>query len=253
MNYRLIATQVGDLLKWGTSVNQINKTACSIFSFQQENFQNDSITSVRAQIIYNWILSLAQQEMKGEERDKLLVRFCMEITPEELKENVAEILITNGLPYNLVYKNSLEEFSKRDFHPEIIKHSKRLFLQANYFHAVFEASKAYNSAVKEKAQSNKDGEPLMLSVWACTNGVLKITPCQSETDKNVQDGIKFLSAGLMRAIRNPTAHEPAADWPIERKDCLDILSFISFLYRQLDKAVYFNMNNTKNENPSPIQ
>src|SRR5947209_2402063 len=48
-----------------------------------------------------------------------------------------------------------------------------------------------------------------------------------------------LSAGLMSAIRNPTAHEPAVDWPISLDDCLDILSFISFLYRQLDKAVYF--------------
>ena len=54
----------------------------------------------------------------------------------------------------------------------------------------------------------------------------------------MQDGVKFLSAALMNAIRNPTAHEPAVDWPISLPDCLDILSFISFLFRQLDKAVY---------------
>lgn len=70
-------------------------------------------------------------------------------------------------------------------------------------------------------------------------GVLKVTPCKSETDKNVQDGIKFLSAGLMRAIRNPTSHEPALDWPITEKDAVDILSFISFLFRQLDSAVKY--------------
>ncbi|WP_222846444.1 TIGR02391 family protein [Pontiella sulfatireligans] len=70
-------------------------------------------------------------------------------------------------------------------------------------------------------------------------GVLKITPCQSETDCNVQNGVKFLSAGLMQAIRNPTAHEPALDWPIEKNDCLDLLSFISFLFRKLDEAVYY--------------
>ena len=44
-------------------------------------------------------------------------------------------------------------------------------------------------------------------------------------------------AGLMRAIRNPTAHEPALHWPITEPDAVDILSFISFLFRQLDKAV----------------
>ena len=55
----------------------------------------------------------------------------------------------------------------------------------------------------------------------------------------MQDGIKFLSAGLMRAIRNPTSHEPALDWPITEKDAVDILSFISFLFRQLDSAVKY--------------
>jgi len=68
---------------------------------------------------------------------------------------------------------------------------------------------------------------------------LKITACISDTDRNVQDGVRFLSAGLMQAIRNPTAHEPALDWPISREDCLDVLSFLSFLFRQIDKATYF--------------
>jgi uncharacterized protein (TIGR02391 family) len=78
---------------------------------------------------------------------------------------------------------------------------------------------------------------LMLEAWGCEKGTLKVTRCESDTDRNVQDGIKFLSAGLMRAIRNPTAHEPAIDWPISEEDCLDILSFVSFLFRKLDDAV----------------
>jgi len=78
-----------------------------------------------------------------------------------------------------------------------------------------------------------------MNVWGWEKGGLKLTPCQTETDKNVQDGVKFLSAGLMRAMRNPTSHEPALHWPIEKQDCLDMLSFISFLFRQLDKAIYF--------------
>ncbi len=79
----------------------------------------------------------------------------------------------------------------------------------------------------------------MLQVWGCKKGVLKLTCCKTNTDKNVQEGIKFLSAGIMAAMRNPTAHEPALHWPIEKQDCLDMLSFMSFLFRQLDKAVYF--------------
>ena len=73
-------------------------------------------------------------------------------------------------------------------------------------HAVFEAAKIYHQNVQSKSQSMKEGQDLMLQVWNPKNGTLKVTKCVSSTDKNVQEGIAFLSAGLMRAIRNPTAH-----------------------------------------------
>jgi uncharacterized protein (TIGR02391 family) len=134
-------------------------------------------------------------------------------------------------------KEEYEAFFARAFHAEVVKHAQKLFLEGNYFHAVFEVAKAYNKQVREKAHSVKDGYALMMDAWGCDKGVLKITSCQTETDKNVQDGIKFLSAGLMQAVRNPTAHEPAVDWPISKQDCLDILSFLSFLFRKLDDAI----------------
>lgn len=143
------------------------------------------------------------------------------------------------MPLGGASREDLSAFMARGFHSEVIKHCKGLFLQRNYFHAVFEACKAFNLAVRTQSQSSKDGADLMLQVWGCDKGVLKLTPCRSETDHNIQDGVKFLAAGLMRAVRNPTAHEPAIEWPIGRGDCLDILGLISFLFRQLDKAVYF--------------
>lgn len=51
--------------------------------------------------------------------------------------------------------------------------------------------------------------------------------------------LRVFPQGLMQAIRNPHAHETALDWPISKDDAMDILSFISFLWRQLDKAVFF--------------
>ncbi len=239
MNYRLIAVQIGDLFKYSTNVNEINRLAGAIFRFQRESFPNEAITSQRAQLIHDWILSLARQEMNPEERDQLLIRFCRSLATDQNRKDVDKILVSAGVSQEAVNKEDYTLFLKRDFHPEIIRHCKELFLQRNYFHAVFEACKAYNHCVKQKAQSVKDGAPLMLDVWGCDKGVLKITPCSSQTDKDVQDGIKFLSAGLMQAIRNPTAHEPAILWPISKQDCLDILGLISFLFRQLDKAVYF--------------
>jgi uncharacterized protein (TIGR02391 family) len=238
-NYRLIAVQVGDALKYETSINEINRIAGAIFRFGLERFPNDSITSSRAQLVHDWILSLAQQKMGEDERNGLLKSFCEQLCGEGgLRDTVHSILQAAGIP-SLEANARRAEFLGRGFHGEIIKHCQTLFVQGNYFHAVFEACKVYNKLVREKATSLKDGEALMMDVWGWQNGVLKVTACQTDTDKNVQDGIKFLSAGLMRAMRNPTAHEPALHWPITKEDCLDMLNFVSFLLRQLDKAVYY--------------
>jgi uncharacterized protein (TIGR02391 family) len=238
-NYRVIATSVGELLKRDCTVNEIGRQAAALFRFHREDFPNSSITSKCSKLIFDWILSLAREEMESEKRQKLLIDFSQSITPDNLKPDLDRILRSQGVLASGRGLGSEPEFGSRGFHREVFKHARTLFLQGHYFHAVFESAKAYNNAVKEKAQSCKDGQPLMLEVWGADKGVLKVTPCQSDTDRNVQDGIKFLSAGLMQAIRNPHAHETALDWPISKEDAMDILSFISFLWRQLDKAVFF--------------
>ncbi len=239
MNYRAIAIRVGDLVKYDTTLNEVGRVASAVFRFKRGDFPNEAITSSRAQLVHDWVLTLAAQPMTEGERNKLLLQFVHGITPSDKRVQLDQILQDNGIPQAAVNQESTSALLARDLHPEVIKHAQKLFVQGNYFHALFEVVKAYNKQVREKSQSAKDGEALMLDVWGCEKGVLKLTPCSSETDKNVQDSIKFLSTGLMRAIRNPTAHEPAVDWPISRADCLDLLSFTSFLFRRLEDAVYF--------------
>lgn len=241
VNFMQIAIQVGDAVKYDTSVNEIDRHGKAILMVAKSSYQNDSITSSRASLVYDWILSLGYSSLDNSEKIKRLVTFCLELSEGNSYEKVLKILEKNNCPYNLVYQSNIAEFSSRNFHSEVTKHSKKLFEQGNFFHAVFKSAKAFNNDVKSKAHSEKDGQPLMLEVWGCKNGVLKVTQCSCETDRNYQDGIKFLSSGLMSAIRNPTAHEPAITWPIDKQDCLDILSLISFLYRRLDKAAYFQL------------
>ena len=238
MNYRMVGIQVGNLLKYDTAVNDINRSAGSVFRFQVEQFPNDSITSVRAKLIHDWILTLAKQNMNNDERNALLKQFLSLITPENHKDAVNAYLRNASIGGTMV-EDGLQEFMSRAFHQNIHLHCRKLFKEANYFHAVFEAAKVYNRLVQDKAQSSKDGFQLMMDVWALS-GTLKLTAGITDTDKNIQEGTKFLSAGLMQALRNPTAHEPALDWPISKEDCLDMLSFISYLFKQLDKATYFN-------------
>ena len=238
INFKHIATEVGDRLKYDKTLNEIDRLGQSLLKINKDVFPNSAITSSRAKSIYDWILSLGQSSVSVDEKVKRLVAFCLEMTTEDQKPAIIELLRKNNCPYNLIYKDSNNEFLARNFHAQIVRNSQKLFLQANYFHSVFEAVKAYNKHVKEKALSDKDGQALMLGVWGWDSGVLKVTRCENQTEKDFQDGLKFLSGGLMAAIRNPTAHEPQTDWPITKQDCLDILSVISFLYRQLDASVY---------------
>ncbi|MGE4574505.1 TIGR02391 family protein [Parachlamydia sp.] len=240
--YKMLAIQLGDALKYETSLNEINRAGKSIFPFERDQFPNESISSVRAKCIYDWILTLTRQKISEDDRSTWLKSFIDLLTPETHKKKVYDLLNhLNSIKHD---ENAKEKhfFIEKKFHSQILHHCTTLFVNSHYFHAVFEAAKIYHKLVQEKSKSPKDGASLMLEMWG-PKGVLKITPCESETDKNVQDGMAFLSAGLMRAIRNPTAHEPALDWPISKEDCLDILSFISFLLRKLDDSVYWDKSN----------
>ena len=240
MNIKLIAIQIGDAVKHKKSLNEINRVAEAVFGFPCQEFPNDSITSERAQSIYDWIMSLEHQSWLSGELEQSLIDFVKSLAHDEMdfQHTLLNILNDCGVDSAIDNENALERFDSHQFHSEIIKHCRKFYGQGNYFHAVFEAAKVYNHLVKSKAKSTKDGADLMFGVWNIQNGVLKVNSCTSETDRNVQNGIKFLSVGLMSVIRNPTAHEPALQWPVDEQDAIDILSLVSFLLRQYDKAMY---------------
>lgn len=141
MNYEIIAVELGDRLKYDTSVKQINRRGRAIFPFAKQNFPNDQITSSRAKQIYDWILTLASEKMDSERRESLLIEFCDKITPESLQDEVFSLLKENGISLSLLNKQNYEAFSARNFHRKVAEHSRDLFLQSNYFHAVFESAR----------------------------------------------------------------------------------------------------------------
>lgn len=131
-------------------------------------------------------------------------------------------------------------FDLREFHSEVRKHGQKSFVEDRYFNAVFECCKAFDRYVAQKAQSKESGTKLMQSVLAPNNNGkgLRLNALQTETEKNEQVGLLNLCVGLISMARNPGGHEPELDYPMTREDALDLLSFISFLYRQIDKTSY---------------
>jgi hypothetical protein len=96
MNIRLIAVQAGDALKYDTSVNEIERVGRAVFPFQRDEFPEESITSVRAKLIYDWLMSLGTHSSTSEERARLISMFLLNLTGKEDTKSALLRIIENG-------------------------------------------------------------------------------------------------------------------------------------------------------------
>ena len=82
--------------------------------------------------------------MESEERNKILFNFCIALCGDSEKESVLGILEKAGIKLQDVIAEKRKLFISRGFHPEIVTHGLKLFLEMNYNHSVFEVCKAFN-------------------------------------------------------------------------------------------------------------
>jgi uncharacterized protein (TIGR02391 family) len=169
------------------------------------------------------ILKLEDSELQDSEQSDVVTAFH-EIAPE--------------YPY----------FHWRHLHPEIQAVSKKHYEDEYYYGAFIEGLKRYVSAVKKKSKkTNIDERNLMQAAF---NGLLKVTQRYKKSDgssfeqrtiKNIEEGQKILSEGVVVGGRHPLQHEEHVELKMSglftEKDCLDALSLLSHLYRRLDVAV----------------
>ena len=66
--------------------------------------------------------------------------------------------------------------------------------------------------------------------------ILAINELKTDTDRGEQRGFTNLLIGLFGTVRNPLAHNPKVEWPMEERDALDILTLTSLIHRKLDRA-----------------
>lgn len=138
--------------------------------------------------------------------------------------------------YNLnlitVSTNELHPFEERNIHPAIHKISKKLFDDGHYSHATFDAFKYVDKQVQKISKIKKSGVQLMMQAFSETSPVIKLTDLSNESEKDEQQGYKFLFAGSIFAIRNPRGHEVTIQETPDQ--CLDHISLASMLLRRLN-------------------
>jgi uncharacterized protein (TIGR02391 family) len=125
-------------------------------------------------------------------------------------------------------------FGDLGLHPEIAWACAKLFQYGHYANAVEDACKVLDNLVKMRSgRDDLSGTDLMQTVFSPKSPILKFNNLQTETQKSEQQGMMYLYAGAMLALRNPRAHELVADHP-ER--AIEHLSFLSMLAKSLDRA-----------------
>lgn len=131
----------------------------------------------------------------------------------------------------------------RHLHKSIHEVSEEDYRKSDYFNAAKEAAIKYIKNVKKRSEIKesefKGDFDLMMKVFGKDNGKLLITKNRTITEKDMEEGQKYSSAGIVAGFRNPTSHENKKDLHpniFNDKDCLDILSVISYLFGKLDVA-----------------
>lgn len=123
----------------------------------------------------------------------------------------------------------------RGVHPDVLTYCKAEWLQENYFHAVFEATKSIAAKIRALTGHPGDGAPLVQAAFGGANPAVAINGLKTESDRSEQSGFLNLLIGIFGTVRNPLAHNPKVDWAMNEQDALDILTLVSLVHRKIDQ------------------
>ncbi len=185
--------------------------------------------------------------------------------PDDVKANTSQIIETLGgedalekfVPIIKALHEIVPEYPLmhwRHLHPVVQDKSKQYYINKDYYTAFVETIKKYSDAVKQKSGSNVTPDmSLMGAVFKEDSGDLDVMGNYKKSDageftvdtkKNIQSGQQHLSQGIIAGGRNPLSHEEHEELKISdlfsEKDCLDLLSLLSHLFKRLDNSIKRN-------------
>jgi uncharacterized protein (TIGR02391 family) len=133
-------------------------------------------------------------------------------------------------------KSALHPFDSRNIHPDLPQKVRELFDDGHFPEATSLAFKYLDKKVQEYSGLPESGYKLMMAAFDGSTPKIKLNTLATTSEKDEQQGYRFVFAGGMQGIRNPRAHEVTI---VDNPDiCLDHLSLVSLLLRRLEEAGY---------------
>ncbi|MGA8604800.1 MAG: TIGR02391 family protein [Thermoplasmata archaeon] len=133
------------------------------------------------------------------------------------------------------------ELRRRGVHPEVLSFCRAELLADDYFHVLLESTKSVADLLRRKTGLNLDGYELVDASFGTQDRKqlprLAINSLTTQTEKSIHWGLAALLKGTFSFYRNPAAHEPRVKRRVEEQEAMDMLTLVSFLYRQVELAV----------------
>jgi uncharacterized protein (TIGR02391 family) len=184
----------------GALENKLTDTIADVFghgTIEYNRFASSSLDGAGWNMMYETPMHeviRSVTESKAREISKL--RTVIELFNEKLADG-------GDTPAN----KARRAFGDIDFHPEIARACAKLFVDGHYAEAVENGCKVLDMLVKMRSmRMDPSGTELMQLVFSPKAPILKYNEQTTDSERSEQQGMMYLFAGAMLAIRNPRAH-----------------------------------------------
>ncbi|WP_319756928.1 TIGR02391 family protein [uncultured Sphaerochaeta sp.] len=112
-----------------------------------------------------------------------------------------------------------------------------LFSSGQYNEAVRKSFERFEKLVQDihAAPKLEYGKDLMAKAFSENNPSIKITPCSTQDEINIQQGIKFMAMGVMMSVRNPTTHGDRKQMNVG--EAIELIGLASYLCKLVDRRL----------------
>ncbi|GAK56935.1 hypothetical protein U27_03899 [Candidatus Vecturithrix granuli] len=150
-----------------------------------------------------------------------------------MEEKLDRSLLKYQRSINSKMQESTSEFLTTLFHPTVTHYALSQLVGGHYQEAVLNSVKAIMQMIRERAELDLDGEQLVTNVFSVKNPKLVFDTINTKTGENIQGGFMMILQGLVRGVRNPTAH---GFENITKSEAMQYLVFASLLANKIENA-----------------
>lgn len=108
------------------------------------------------------------------------------------------------------------------------------YVRKDYSEAIRDATLFICELIRDKSgYTNLDGTKLMEAAFLGANPAIHINKSETQTEKDIQQGIGYALKGIMMSIRNPLSHKIVA---YTQDEANSIILYINYLLNKVDEA-----------------